>query len=440
MQAKLVLPMKTPSILAIALTMIGLSINVAFAQTAGVGETASLQAKFEERVKLDVLRPHGLAVADLNAKFISALERAQEAAQKSGKLEEAVAIKTEKEAVLAGNYTPAEDGAGTPAGVKTLRNTYRTALAKLELDRDKKLQPLKAAFSKGLEGVIDTLTKNGKLDEAISAKKLRDELLASIGSVTSSGSGKESSGATDGKTFVNSLGMKFVSVPGTKTLMCIHETRRQDYAAYAAALPGVDSSWQNQQYEGVPCGHEDVHPVVGVSWEDAQGFCSWLRKKEGKTYRLPSDREWSIAVGLGSSETTAKDSSPESFNMKIRDEFPWGGIYPPTSSIKAGNYADLAWNAKFPSSTFIAGYSDGFATTSPVMSFKANKHGIHDLGGNVFEWVDDWFNSTQSERVLRGGGFTNRVSNAMLSSFRDHRQPSSRDRSNGFRCVVETGP
>ena len=49
--------------------------------------------------------------------------------------------------------------------------------------------------------------------------------------------------------FTNRLGMKFVPVPGTRILMCIHETRNQDYAAYAAANKGVDDSWKNPVLE-----------------------------------------------------------------------------------------------------------------------------------------------------------------------------------------------
>jgi len=64
----------------------------------------------------------------------------------------------------------------------------------------------------------------------------------------------------------------------------------------------VDSSWKNQQTNGIPSGDKDDHPVVGVSWDDAHGFCAWLSKKEGSTFRLPTDEERSIAVGLGRKE------------------------------------------------------------------------------------------------------------------------------------------
>ena len=101
---------------------------------------------------------------------------------------------------------------------------------------------------------------------------------------------------------VNTLGMKFVRVPGTEVAFCIWETRVKDYAAYAAANAGVDESWKKPGFK-----QADTHPVVKVSWYDANAFCEWLTKKElaegkikaGQKYRLPTDAEWSVAVGLG---------------------------------------------------------------------------------------------------------------------------------------------
>ncbi len=171
-------PMKISPARSIALAVFVFVSPVAFSQVAAVPEVAELQAKYDEKVKLDVLRPHELAVADLNTKFAAALERSQEAAQKSGKLEEAIAIKTEKEAVQAGNYTPAADDAKTSSALKALRTTYRASLSKLELQRDKKLQPLVDAMGKSLDILAETLTKQGKLEDAMAAKKMRDELLA----------------------------------------------------------------------------------------------------------------------------------------------------------------------------------------------------------------------------------------------------------------------
>ena len=237
--------------------------------------------------------------------------------------------------------------------------------------------------------------------------------------------------------FTNSLGMKFVKVPGTQVIFCIHETRRQDYAAYAAEVPGVNVDWKNQQKDGIPTGHEDNHPVVSVCWEDANAFSAWLSKKEGRKYRLPTDKEWSYAVGIGRDEKWTKDTKPQMLNGKFPNEFPWGGDFPPKTKDAAGNYADTALKEKFPTLPFIEGYTDGFVTTAPVMSFKPNKLGIYDMGGNAWEWVDDWFNAAQQERVLRGASFGNDDRAIMISSNRAHVMPIGRFNNYGFRIVVE---
>jgi formylglycine-generating enzyme required for sulfatase activity len=72
------------------------------------------------------------------------------------------------------------------------------------------------------------------------------------------------------------------------------------------------------------------------------------------------------------------------------------------------------------------------------MSFKPNKQGIYDLGGNVWEWVADWWNPGQTDRVLRGGSWINREDGYMLSSGRDRAPPAGRGNVRGFRIVIET--
>lgn len=238
--------------------------------------------------------------------------------------------------------------------------------------------------------------------------------------------------------FTNSLGMKFVKVPGTQVLFCIHETRKGDYAKYAAAVPRLDESWKNQVKDNVPISDQDDHPVVSVSWEEAQAFCQWLSKEEGKTYRLPTDREWSEAVGIGRDEKWQKDSAPVDFAAYLKNEFPWGGAYPPKTKDRAGNYADEDYKAKFPGQPSIAGYSDGYATTAPIMSFKPNKLGIYDMGGNVYEWVEDWFRPGVMERVLRGCSWVDSGAAMLPSSNRPHTSPTGRASHYGFRIVLET--
>jgi hypothetical protein len=413
--------------------------NCAYSQTAPIPEVAEVQAKYDEKVGLEVLRPHELAVADLNAKFAAALERAQEAAQKAGNLDDAFVFKTEKEAALSGQYMPPQDDAKTPASLKTMRSTYRAALGRLELDRDKKLRPLKDAYARSLEALMLTMTKGGRLEEAMALKKMREDLLANTavsGAATPGGAGVTMD--PSGKSLTNSLGMKFVQVPGTNALFCIHETRYKDYATYAMDAQGVDGSWKEQKTEGFVLDRPEDHPVTRVSWEDAQSFCAWLSKKEGRTYRLPTDKEWSQAVGIGREEKWTKDTTPATV-FRNQTDFPWGDKWPPPNG--AGNYSDQSRKEKAPAknSQYFDGYDDGFPSTSPVMSFKPNKFGIYDLGGNAWEWCEDWFDSAKIDRVLRGSSWSHWERENLLSSFRDHHKPVERI-GLGFRVVTVAAP
>jgi formylglycine-generating enzyme required for sulfatase activity len=229
--------------------------------------------------------------------------------------------------------------------------------------------------------------------------------------------------------------MKFMHVTGTKVLFCIHTTRVKDYAAYAAEVPGVNDDWKKQMREGSPVSDKADDPVVGVSWDDAQTFCAWLNKKEGRIYRLPTDREWSFAVGIGNDEKATKDSTPDSLSRKIPDVFPWGNQWPPPKG--AGNYADTTCKEKFPTLEIIAGYTDGYPTTSPVMSFKPNKFGLYDMGGNVWQWCEDWHNMAKTDRVLRGGSWFDHERGNLPSSARFRGAPGLRVSHYGFRVVVE---
>ncbi len=239
--------------------------------------------------------------------------------------------------------------------------------------------------------------------------------------------------------YTNSLGMVFVPVEGTNVLFCIHETRRQDYAAFANDAPGLRSSWKAQRSNGIPAGHEEDHPVVGIKWSESFAFCEWLSKKEGKVYRLPTDKEWSYAVGISRDERWGKSDTPNSMNNKVQNRFPWGGSFPPETKDAAGNYADITLNATLPESAFIKNYIDGFATTSPVMSFKPNKMGLYDLGGNAAEWCSDFFDEIGFKKFTRGGSWMDHAKDHLLSAFRHERSPEIDFMLYfvGFRCVLE---
>jgi formylglycine-generating enzyme required for sulfatase activity len=227
------------------------------------------------------------------------------------------------------------------------------------------------------------------------------------------------------KAFTNTLGMKFVPVKGTEVSFCIWETRVKDYAAYAAANAGVDGNWKKPGFQ-----QEDTHPVVNVSWEDANAFCEWLTKKElaegkikeGQKYRLPTDAEWSVAVGLGKE----KGNTPEAKDGGIKDVYPWGKEWPPP--VGAGNY-------------YKSLKVDNFEYTSPVGSFAANKLGLHDMGGNVWEWCENWYDpAAKTFRVLRGASWVSDQPRHLLSSYRDYGTPDDRSSNRvGFRCVLVGG-
>ena len=104
--------------------------------------------------------------------------------------------------------------------------------------------------------------------------------------------------ATKEQPFVNSLGMKFIPVPGTDVLMCVHETRNQDFAVYADSNPIIQTFWKTITYKGRSENRDTDHPVRNISWYDAEAFCDWLSRKEGRSYRLPTDREWCLAAGI----------------------------------------------------------------------------------------------------------------------------------------------
>ncbi len=276
--------------------------------------------------------------------------------------------------------------------------------------------------------------------------------------------------ASKEKPFINTLGMKFVPVPGTRVLMCIHETRRQDYAAYAQTGSYIDASWQDpkkgclpygvgQPYPAIKVkwpgsaevhlqGDEKQHPVSNVMLKDAFQFCSWLAQKEKKHYRLPTDQEWSMAVGIGDTESFAPGTSPSSRGATRSNLFPWGPDFPPKSENRDGNYRDEAFHRLFIDSTkatWLAGYDDGYPVTAPVMSFKPNKLGLFDMGGNLSEWIADMFATPDRPfYVTRGCDwfYTTKLARYLDCSERQAIPIESfvteKYRTIGFRCVIET--
>ena len=227
--------------------------------------------------------------------------------------------------------------------------------------------------------------------------------------------------ATMNRPFINTLGMKYVPVPveagqlGRKVLFSIWETRVQDYNVFVKA---TGRAWEKPPFVQGP-----THPAVRVSWDDATAFCEWLTKREhdsGKLptdarYRLPTDLEWSWAVGI---EVEYGDTP--AMRDSVAPGYPWGDAWPPPRG--AGNYD-------------VSLHTDTFTYTSPVGSFKPNRYGLYDLGGNAFEWVADYFDQTETSRTVRGASWAD-VADSVMSSFRNDSKPDVHFKSYGFRCVL----
>jgi formylglycine-generating enzyme required for sulfatase activity len=188
-------------------------------------------------------------------------------------------------------------------------------------------------------------------------------------------------------------------------------------------------TWKNLHFA-----QTDDHPIVVVSWNDAVAFCAWLSKKEGKTYRLPTEAEWEYAC-RGGTKTR--------FGTGDKEE-----------DLKAtGNIADAALKAKWTDATWSVGWDDGYAFTAPVGKFKANAFGLHDMHGNVWEWCSDWYGegyygkspgpdpqgpADGKERVARGGAWSTQPKFCRCA-YRDWHEPSYRSDCVGFRVVVTGG-
>ncbi len=205
-------------------------------------------------------------------------------------------------------------------------------------------------------------------------------------------------------------------------------------AGWALGL-GSDGRWQRSEtltWRHPGFAQTDNHPVVCVSYADAQAFCRWLSAHEGRVYRLPTEAEWEYACRAGSDSAYA-----------------WGGD--PYDDLPHANTADAAWMARFPESVGFQWF-DGFIHTSPVANFPANAWGLFDMHGNVQEWCLDvyapydteqttdptgpMFGDERAPRVLRGGSFAAPPAHCR-AAHRDASRPDSRFVTAGFRVVME---
>jgi formylglycine-generating enzyme required for sulfatase activity len=186
-------------------------------------------------------------------------------------------------------------------------------------------------------------------------------------------------------------------------------------------------TWKNLHFA-----QSDDQPVCVVSWNDAVAFCAWLSKKEGTTYRLPTEAEWEYACRAGTK--TRFNTGAKDVDLKV-----------------AGNIADASLKTKWKEVFWNVEWDDGFPYTAPVGKFRANVFGLHDMHGNVWEWCSDWYGedyyrkspkqdphgpASGKLRVSRGGAWSTQPK-FCRSAFRDWHEPGYRSDCVGFRVVME---
>lgn len=186
--------------------------------------------------------------------------------------------------------------------------------------------------------------------------------------------------------------------------------------------------WRDPGYQ-----QTDRHPVVCVSWDDANAYIAWLSDKTGKAYRLPSEAEWEYAARAGTG--TARF---------------WG--HDPAAACRYANVFDRdgAKSGEFPTMAPHPCH-DGYEQTAPVGHFKPNAFGLFDTAGNVWEWTADCWHKTYqdaprdnrpwieggrcTQRVLRGGSWIS-IARFVRSGNRSKINTDARIYRNGFRVAL----
>ncbi|MFH1530236.1 MAG: SUMF1/EgtB/PvdO family nonheme iron enzyme [Pseudomonadota bacterium] len=148
-------------------------------------------------------------------------------------------------------------------------------------------------------------------------------------------------------------------------------------------------------------GDRDDHPMNCVDWDGAKQFCDWAGG------RLPTEQEWESEASAGGTR-----------------EYPWGDELPSCSRCVMDDGGDGC----------------GRSGTWPVCSKRSgdSTSGLCDMGGNVWEWTDSWYDSENDQRVLRGGSWVSVGVRSFRASARGRRPPDSRNFNYGFRCVVSS--
>ena len=229
--------------------------------------------------------------------------------------------------------------------------------------------------------------------------------------------------ATGHKTEAEQYGWSFVFYG-----LLSEQEQKADYQVAAStpwwtAVPGAQ--WNHPEGEATDIEKRMDHPVVHVSWNDAQAYCQWSGK------RLPTEAEWEYAARGG----------------LVQKKFPWGDELTPD-----GEHHCNIWQGNFPDYNSM---EDGYLGTAPAKSFKPNNFGLYNVSGNVWEWCNDWFSKDfhktgprknpagpphGESKVMRGGSFLCHRSycNRYRVAARSSNTIDSSASNIGFRCVVDS--